>query len=157
MLLFFLCIAEHILHKSQSVARAVHLVLSLATSYPYAQNLPHSSQKLRGASFLSCKICERNTQWSKFLTLLKRRLPTLTMINHSIIDPRELNCSVKQRTVVAGESSGGLHTLPNRHRLKPRIDCVAILGKLSSLIVISSATIEQTERRVHFEMYYAEV
>jgi len=41
---------------------------------------------------------------------------------------------VKQRTGAAGESRGGLHTLPNRHRPKPRIDCVAILGKLSELI-----------------------
>ena len=134
MLLFFLCIAEHILHKSQSAARAVRTVLSLATSYPYAQNLPHSSQKLRGASFLSCKICELNTQWSKYLTPLKSRLPTLTMINHSIIDPSGFNCSVKQRTVAAGERRACLHTLPNRHRLRPRIDCVAILGKLSSCI-----------------------
>ena len=50
-----------------------------------------------------------------------------------LFDANELNCSVKQRTGAAGESRGGLHTLPNRHRPKPRIDCAAILGKLSSI------------------------
>ena len=50
-----------------------------------------------------------------------------------LFDTRELNCSVKQRTGAAGESRERSHTLPNRHRPKPRIDCVAILGKLSSI------------------------
>ena len=43
-----------------------------------------------------------------------------------------LYCSVKQRTVAAGESRTNLFVMPSRHRPKPRIDCVAILGKLSS-------------------------
>ena len=43
-----------------------------------------------------------------------------------------LYCSVKQRTATAGECRGSLLILPSRHRPKPRIDCVAILGKLSS-------------------------
>ena len=46
----------------------------------------------------------------------------------------ELNCSVRQRTGAAGESRVSLHTLPNRHRPKPRIDCDAILGKLSERV-----------------------
>ena len=71
------------------------------------------------------------------MTPLKRWLPTLAMINHSIVSTNELNCSVKQRTGAAGESRGGLHTLPNRHRPKPRIDCEAILGKLSERIRFS--------------------
>ena len=41
---------------------------------------------------------------------------------------------MKQRTGAAGESRVGLHTLPNRHCPKPRIDCAAILGKLSERI-----------------------
>ena len=35
---------------------------------------------------------------------------------------------MKQRTGAAGESRVRSHTLPNRHRPKPRIDCEAILG-----------------------------
>ena len=33
------------------------------------------------------------------------------------------------------ESRGNLFTMPRRRRFKPRIDCAAILGKLSSAIV----------------------
>ena len=62
---------------------------------------------------------------------MKRQL-LFSVGNSNIIGAREFNCSVKQRTVAAGECRGSLLTLPSRHRPKPRIDCVAILGKLSS-------------------------
>ena len=44
----------------------------------------------------------------------------------------ELNGSVLQRKIVQVESRGNQFTMPRRRRFKPRKDCVAILGKLSS-------------------------
>ena len=38
------------------------------------------------------------------------------------------------------ERRGNMFTMPRRRRFKPRIDCVAILGKLSSRLVTRAAT-----------------
>ena len=74
-------------------------------------------------------------EWSKSFGSFEEAATYSSMINHSIVSTRELNCSVKQRTGAAGESRGGLHTLPNRHRPKPSDNRNAMLGKLSSLIL----------------------
>jgi len=53
LLLFFLYIAPYLLHKTKNGSRAVHSVLSLLPFLRFAQNLRHSIQKSRGASFYS--------------------------------------------------------------------------------------------------------
>ena len=49
----------------------------------------------------------------------------------------ELSSYVYQRKIVQVERRGNQFTMPRRRRFKPRKDCVAILGKLSSLYILS--------------------
>ena len=100
------------------------------------KSAPLSTKIKRSKIILVQNMRAYYTNRANRLTPLKRRLPTLAMINHSIVSTSGLNSSVKQRTGAAGESRGGLRTLPNRHSPKPRIDCAAILGKLSSLCLL---------------------